>query len=138
MSKLITTIGPLTLKGEAPGDGVIAIARNQDIWNYAKGSTGEDSRSEIGDKSGTAFLKLLRASRFNAELSALILADETTKIGIFPFFIEDLLGFDKHGGIDCSFKGYPKDGAYGEGADNQLTYEIYIPNYDLFFGGNSS
>lgn len=89
-AQVIVTVAGVILQGFSDGDAITAT-RDEDLATKRVGIDGKVGRARNANKSGTFEFRLLQTSKANAELSALIAADNLLAdgLGTFPVSIAD-------------------------------------------------
>lgn len=88
---VIVNFGALSISGYADGT-FIRVARSGDAFAKRKGAAGDVERINRNQGDFEVTLTLLQTSSTNAELSAILAADQVTNAGVFPLSITDTLG----------------------------------------------
>ena len=73
-------------------NGDVVISKEGDDWDVTEGSNGCVQRSKMVRKLYTVTLPFMQTSPQLSKLEALRVADETTKVGPYPFACTDLNG----------------------------------------------
>jgi len=79
------------LTGYAEGS-FITVERETDGFNKVTGADGLTTRVKSANRSGSVTLTLAQSSDANAILSALQIADDLTRGGVFPLLVKDVSG----------------------------------------------
>ena len=89
--KIVGTWGAIIFSGYADGT-FITIERNGDLFEKRKGADGSVDRINKNANDFSATLNLMQTSLINDLLSAVMITDGLTNLGIFPLTIKDLRG----------------------------------------------
>ena len=86
--KMSIILGGVPITGLAP-DTFINVAPTADSFTKSVGASGETSRAEVADRTGTVTLTLQQTSPSNEFLTGLHTADKLTLAGTVPFLLKD-------------------------------------------------
>jgi len=91
---VVVVFGFVSFHGFADGS-MIEVERNEDSFTLKVGADGEGTRVRNANRSGKFTVKLMQSSATNAELSALLAADELASNGasMLPFMVKDNSGY---------------------------------------------
>lgn len=131
---VLVTWGPLLLGGFA--DEAVSVVRNNDTFTSKVGADGTVSRVRTADRSGLITVTLNNTSPSNAELSAIMIEDETitSGAGILPMIVKDMSGLSTYFAADAWIM-KPPDTTLSK----EITDRIWIfatGPLDIFIGGN--
>jgi len=88
---IVITFGTTPISGYAQGT-FVRVSRSGDAFTKRKGAGGDVERVNKNQGDFEVSVTLLQTASSNAELSALLAADQATDAGVFPLTIKDLLG----------------------------------------------
>jgi hypothetical protein len=126
-------LGEYILRGFS--DDQVSVVRDNSAYELTVGCSGEGVRTKSNDKSGTITITLQQSSPSNDDLSTLALLDETSNLGLRPFYMKDSLGTTIYSAISCFVEQIP-EASYGKSA----TDRVWVIKTDAllgFLGGNN-
>jgi hypothetical protein len=134
-SQVIVSVSGVSLRGFSDGD-AIAAKRDEDMSSKKVGIDGKVGRARNANKSGTFEFKLLQTSGANAELSALIAADNLLAdgLGTFPISIIDGSGASLAYASQCWVKTMP-EATFGKEV-GERTWVFDAADLTIVHGGN--
>ena len=135
-SQVIVTVGGVILSGWSDGDAIIA-RRNEEVYFTKVGNDGGVGRSRNANKTGEFEFKLLQTSGVNAELSALVNADDLLNDGkaVFPIAVMDGSGTSLAAATQCWIKSIPEM-AFGKEVGERV-WVFSAADLKVFIGGNN-
>lgn len=88
---VVITFGAIPISGYAEGT-FVSVSRSGDAFAKSKGAGGDVERINRNQGDFEVTVTLQQTAAVNAELSAVLAADQVTNAGVFPLTIKDLLG----------------------------------------------
>lgn len=88
---VIVTFGTIPISGYAEGT-FVRVNRSGDAFSKRKGSGGDVDRINKNQGDFDVSITLMQTAATNADLSAVLAADQATNAGVFPLTIKDMLG----------------------------------------------
>lgn len=132
--QVTVVVNGVILTGYADGT-FITVSRDEDSFMKKVGADGEVARTANANRSGTLVLTLLQSSSGNDALSAMLLADETSRSGIGAIIIKDNSGTTIAAGADAWIKKLA-NAEFGKELGSR-EWTIDVGRLDLFLGGNN-
>lgn len=111
------TIGVFIITGFAPGT-FITVAREAQTYTKTAGADGEVARTKSRNRSGSVTFVLMGTSPSNADLAAILIADENAGTGVTDLMIKDNSGNDLHIAAE-SWGQKPPNAPYGDELSNR-------------------
>lgn len=88
---VVITFGALSISGYAEGT-FVSVNRSGDAFAKSKGAGGDIERVNRNQGDFEVTVTLQQTSPTNAELSAILAADQASNAGVWPLTIKDMLG----------------------------------------------
>ncbi len=89
--QVVITFGALSISGYAEGT-FVSVNRSGDAFAKSKGAGGDIERVNRNQGDFEVTVTLQQTSPTNAELSAILAADQASNAGVWPLTIKDILG----------------------------------------------
>lgn len=115
--QVVITFGTVIFTGYAEGE-VVTIERNGDAFTGTKGADGGIDRVNNNNNMFEIEVNLKQTSPTNAELSALLTADQLGNAGVLPLSVADLSGNSIFVAAQAWIKNSP-DVSYGDTMSNR-------------------
>lgn len=134
-AQITVAIGGAIMGGYTDGT-FVEVARNESSWNTVVGADGIVTRGKSNNRSGTLTLTLKQSSPSNDILSAILVGDELTNVGVFPVLIEDLSGTSLYFSAQAYITTFASSTFSKDITDR--SWVITLADCDIFVGSNAT